>query len=109
MTLWTLTRGDLYLIQASSLTPTTGYASFVWNGLPDEYRQSWMPENIARDAVGVDATAGATCSEISGLSTDPGGMLNYLKRGQSGVAPACRESVAKFERERAAWTQRLGL
>jgi hypothetical protein len=108
MTLWTLTKGDVYLIEASKLSPSTTYASSIWNGRLEPYQRSWIPANIARDAVGVDAVAGTTCPELVQMKANPGGVLALLERGQAAPA-ACRASVAKFEQQRAAWSTKLGI
>jgi hypothetical protein len=109
MTLWTLTRGELYLFEASNLNPPTVFAGYVWNGRPEVYEPRWIPGNIARDAVGVDATAGTACAEVVQRRKDPWGLLTFLEKGQAAAPPACRPSVAKFEQLRGQWSSKLGI
>lgn len=108
LSLWTLTAGDLYLYEASNLSPTTGYASFVWNGNREFPTTDRIARNIARDAVGVDATAGTACAEVNAKKADPGALSNFLAQGEASVPPACRPSVAKFASEARRWAAALG-
>ena len=107
MSLWTLTGGDLYLYEASNLAPTTGYASFVWNGNRIFPTASAIAANIARDAVGVDATAGTACAEINATKTDPGALFNFLSQGEASAPAACRPSIVKFQKDLTRWETKL--
>lgn len=107
MSMWTLTDGDLYLFEASNLDPTTGFASFVWNGNREFPTNGRIAGNIARDAVGVDATAGTACAQVNSKKADPGGLFDLLSEGQAGAPPSCQPSIAKFQAELARWEQIL--
>lgn len=107
MTLWTLTKGDVYLIQASTLNPSTSYAQNTWNGYLVQPKWDAVAANIARDLIGADATAGSACADINGLAERPNDLSNYLSRPLNSVPALCRASLTKFASEKSAWQARL--
>jgi hypothetical protein len=108
---WTVSRGALYLFNYSGLATPALNGGEVWNGSANYYHlynvaDRIMPDNLARDAVGVQATAGQTCPELIALATNPQGLLTFLQAGDT-APDGCKVSVSLFNRERERWRQLL--
>lgn len=108
---WTVTSGSVYLFNYANLSAPALNGSEVWNGNANFYQflsesDRIMPDNLARDAVGVQASAGNTCPELIALATNPQGLLTFLRSGSAAPA-ACQTSVTLFNGERERWRRLL--
>ncbi|WP_375755624.1 protein-glutamine glutaminase family protein [Corallococcus exercitus] len=112
MSIWTITTGELYLFNYATLNMAAKNGTEIWNGNANYYhlyspKDRIIPDNLARDAVGVDALRGLTCSAIQLRLADPQELLNLLNGGVANVPTDCVSSVQKFEAEKARWTAKL--
>ncbi|CAN5464194.1 hypothetical protein BH10PSE14_BH10PSE14_43100 [soil metagenome] len=111
LAIWTTTAGDIYQFVYGTLDFAGLNGAQVWNGNANRYRyfdadHQIMPDNLARDAVGMDAIAGTTCQQLRDMATDPDALYAFLHQAVD-VPAACAGSVDKFKRERARWSARL--
>ncbi|WPB82650.1 protein-glutamine glutaminase family protein [Archangium violaceum] len=112
LSIWTVTKGDLYLFNYATLNMDAKNGNQVWNGNANYYelyapKDRIIPDNLARDAVGVDALKGETCSAIRAQMTDPEALLKLLRGGAASAPANCASSIKKFEAEKERWTARL--
>ncbi|HEX9933499.1 MAG TPA: protein-glutamine glutaminase family protein [Allosphingosinicella sp.] len=115
LTFWTMTEASVYRFYTLSFTGAINES--VWNGNSYRYDEgtagqtprdkNWIPDALARDAVGADAVRGTTCAAFRAIATQPQTLLDRLRAGPTGAGDPCRSSFQRFTAERQRWIERL--
>jgi hypothetical protein len=111
LSFWTLTSGSVYQFYPTARDQYAVNAQH-WSGNSYGYegpsrQQHWIPQALARDAVGADAVAGTTCPSLLALAAQPEELLARLNNGSTNSNDPCRSSFEKFASEKARWVTTL--
>lgn len=112
LSIWLVSSPAVYQFNYATLDGSARNGTQVWNGNANRYewldtKMKRLPENLARDAIGVDALAGKTCKPIIAVKTDPQKLSDFLAAGDGGSE--CASSVKKYAGLVAEWKRRLSL
>jgi len=110
LSIWLISDPAVYQFNYATLDAKARNGTQVWNGNANRYewldaKLQRLPENLARDAIGVDAIDGEACKSIIALKTDPQKLSDFLDAGNGSVE--CDSSFKKYRRLSQEWKVRL--
>lgn len=110
LSIWLVSSPLVYQFNYATLDSAARNGSQVWNGNANRYE--WMstqdqriPQNLARDSIGVDAMKGQACAALVALKADPQGLGDLLDAPTSN--PGCAASIQKYRQLTREWQARL--
>lgn len=108
--IWLISSPEVYVFNYATMNSKADHGSQVWMGDTSHYE--WlepkfqrMPQNLARDAIGLDATRGTACKQLSDIKMDPQRLSTFLDAGEG--PSECAPSIAKYKRLSLEWKARL--
>lgn len=112
LSVWLVSSASVYVFNFSALNPPARNGGEVWNGNANTYEgllpaYRHLPENLARDEIGVEALGERTCPEIAQYARAPEALSSFLDAGKG--SSACEPAFVRYRQRTAAWKAALKL
>ena len=110
--LWTLLQGQVYSFNTSNYSGNAKGGQF-FNGNVFSYeglskQQGWIPNSLARDAVGAWALQHNDCPEIVKLAKNPAALAAYLQAMPSDSSnTGCAVCLTRYKHDQLFWAAKL--